>query len=220
MTIPMNWSPLDREIYELRDHVQLAKQQGGYSAAIEPLRILHAKMLEHGGYGVTELLRLPLYLQQAGKFVEALEEINRLTSRFTEPLSISVIVDKRRLMFQREKRFLEAIPDGVFSYFFEMLSLYQSAAENMKNMDYFYSEEGESIQLCEHFNNNAQFCLDKIQTMQSHEYIHDMLLKLLKKAKRTDLLDELTDLINYHLKDLHSFDVPLFDKQIRQILFR
>jgi len=214
----MEYSPLEQEIYSLREEVSRTKRDFGVEYALPSLRLLYSKMLEHGGYGVGELLRLPLHLQQANKFEEALEIMDDLAIKFSDPYSISAIADKRRLMLQREKRYLEAVTDGITSYLFNLLGLHKSATQNSESVKDTVSDDEYTLIVRTHFANNVQYCLEQIRTMQSEDYIKDMLLKLLKKAKRTDLLDELTQLILHQIKDLSNLGVILFEKQLRQVI--
>ncbi len=102
------------------------KKQGNINKAILILRKAY-KILEKTPvqYSVKTYLRLPLYLQQAGRSDEAWLEFNNLITKgypnqsrnvSSVLLNNTVIYDKMRLFLEREGKPLKAIDLGIQSY--------------------------------------------------------------------------------------------------------
>ena len=124
-------SGLDEEIGELLKEATAAKATNP-DAAVARLRTAYAKIARTKTvYPVETFLRLPMYLQAAGRGAEALEELDRLfvagypnwsDSDALRLMDQATVSDKRRLVLQREKRFAEAVPAGVLSWVLEIRS--------------------------------------------------------------------------------------------------
>ncbi len=85
-------------------------------AAIEKLRQAQAlRPSVPTEYPIAEYLRLPLFLQQAGRMDEALTEFEKLLKQFPRGDEWRDIYDKMRLAYQREKAFDQAVVCGVMS---------------------------------------------------------------------------------------------------------
>jgi hypothetical protein len=98
------------------------------SAAIQTLRAAYEAIAQTDiQYGIETFLRLPLYLQRAGRFTESLHEFHRIFASFLPPPSrsgfsegvhfneLGVIYDKLRLAAQRQKRADISLPAGALS---------------------------------------------------------------------------------------------------------
>lgn len=76
-------------------------------------------------YPIQQYLRLPLTLQKAGRFDEAVSEFNRLLDSDIKPYHKPGIYDKLRLAHQREGRHREAIVFGILCFAWECIALAQ-----------------------------------------------------------------------------------------------
>jgi tetratricopeptide (TPR) repeat protein len=108
------FGPLEGDPGQLLKQATARKQAGDLDRAVELLREAY-KQIEQGniGYPVDTFLRLPLYLQQAGRTDEAWQEFNLLLKRAqaneisspeVAPMECSTIYDKMRLFLQRERK--------------------------------------------------------------------------------------------------------------------
>src|SRR5258708_2090283 len=98
---------------ELLKQATRERDEGNLDAAVETLRRAYGEIAQsYVAYSVDTFLRLPLYLQKAGRNDEAWREFNLLLTRgFPNqiqnlellPMEHSQIFDKMRLFLQREK---------------------------------------------------------------------------------------------------------------------
>ena len=118
-------------------------------------------------WSVNTFIRLPQYLQIAGRNDDAWREFNNLLLGYPNqlnslevlPMNHSIIYDKMRLFLQREKRYKEAILFGVFSYLCWLKGLYLQKRKR------------------------------EAKDFLKQESIASLLNGLLKKAKMTDMMD-------------------------------
>lgn len=121
-----------------------AKQNGDINKAIELLKEAYKEIKKSGViYSVNTYLRLPLYLQEAGRKDEAWKEFNELIlSSFSNsevaPMDHSIIYDKMRLFLQREGKHKKAVRFGLFSYFSWAIGLYRQ--ERKEELEGYLSE--------------------------------------------------------------------------------
>ncbi|HKP37685.1 MAG TPA: hypothetical protein VJT71_12585 [Pyrinomonadaceae bacterium] len=111
---------------ELLKNATAANSADDFDGAINLLRQAYSEIARGPvSYSVDTFLRLPLYLQQAGRDEEAWHEFNLLLTRgFPNqlnhadviPMEHSRIYDKMRLCLQREKQFDRAVRFGVLSF--------------------------------------------------------------------------------------------------------
>ena len=174
------------------------KNLGDINGAIENLREAF-KGIEKDSvvYPVKTFLRLPLYLQEAGMADEAWREFNvLLTSGYpNQPKSIeimsmehSLVYDKMRLFLQREGKNDAAIKFGVFSYI------------------------SWAVGLC------YQKRHDELHDYKSMEYIEEVLSKVLKKAKRKNLLADVAGIVEEELKGLPVVDFGKLAERIDSVI--
>jgi tetratricopeptide (TPR) repeat protein len=112
------------DIYSLERKVTALKKSGDMDGAISLLRVLKEKYrLDSDEHSVSKHLRLPLYLQKAGRWREALIEFEALLDE-DAPLSPhievrimeqSTIHDKMRLAYQRQGDNDTAITYGILA---------------------------------------------------------------------------------------------------------
>lgn len=119
-TVTVHVKPTDEELMRLNREATAAKKAKDWPRAVECLRLAIART------GETSSLRLALFLQQAGRFDEAMAEFNLLLSdvkprigrelahagpyarRSSVACDLMRIYDKIRLACQREKRLGDA----------------------------------------------------------------------------------------------------------------
>lgn len=172
------------------------KKAGDLDGAIELLREAYAEMEENGEeWGVNPLLRLPMYLQAAGRNDEAWSEFNELILRRSSgqdpklvTMDLSIIYDKMRLFRQREKKPDDAVIFGVFSYL--------SWARGL----------------------HMQERLDELADHISRKKVEEAILKLLKKAKREELLERICDIVEDDAQSLPHVDFGQLSKKVSQTL--
>lgn len=172
------------------------KKAGDMDGAIESLRDAYKVISKTSiNYTIDPYLRLPLYLQQAGKNDEAWSEFNRLIAegypnqmkiRELIPMDHSAIYDKMRLFLQREHKARESVKFGVFSYLSWGLGLYYQARKK------------------------------ELKTHISKASIESMIEGLLKKAKKPDLKNELAKVILLETKEFPNIDLANIGRQIDQ----
>jgi hypothetical protein len=138
---------------------------------------------------VDRWLRLPLFLQQAGRMAEAEEEFNKLLGLFKRGYELSHICDKMRLTYQREKRFDEAVVFGVMSLAYEMIGTKtriehekQRLQELMQQYDSFdYSQEF----LKKQWKSHIKFARDQLK--KTGQDVHQSLLKQQSELQKKSL---------------------------------
>ncbi|MEO8165929.1 MAG: hypothetical protein ABI619_11100 [Betaproteobacteria bacterium] len=174
------------------------KRGGDIEAAIRTLRLAY-KQIARGitTYSVGTFLRLPLYLQEAGRNDEAWAEFNRLIIEgypnqlrdfSVQTMEHSKIYDKMRLFLHREGKNDEAIVFGVLS----MLAWARGL--------HLQKRKGELAKLV------------------SRNCIEATLKPLLKKAKKTARSDELVVLIVHEVRDHSHLDLSGAAKRIRELI--
>ena len=186
---------------ELLSAATAAKKDGNLEAAISLLKKAYESIAAtDDSYRVETFLRLPLYLQEAGRKDEAWNEFQKiLTNGYPNqsgleypelvPMANSAIYDKMRLFLQREGRNGEAVKYGLFSHLSWSTGLYlQKRRDEFK--DYITSE--------------------------SIDYI---VLKLLKKANKTDLLIKISKLIKHEIRNIPNIDFEALGSKVdREII--
>lgn len=185
---------------ELLKEATRQKDEGNLDLAIETLRRAYAEIGQsYVSYSIDTFLRLPLYLQKAGRNDEAWDEFNLLVTRgFPNqlqnlevlPMERSQIFDKMRLFLQREKKFDLAVRFGIWSFISWAIGLARQKRTR------------------------------ELNSYISRSNVADCVENLLKKAKKSDVLDELTQLVVSERKRLPNIDVADLGRRIDAILFR
>ena len=175
------------------------KKAGDMEGATDSLRVAYNLISKTSiNYTVDPFLRLPMYLQQAGKNDEAWSEFNKLLvegypnqMKILEliPMDHSAIYVKMRLFLQRENKHKESVKFGVFSYLSWGLGLY-------------YQERKKEL-----------------RSHISKTSIELMLEKLLKKAKKPEDKNQMVKLVMSEINDFPNINLTNLGKQIdREIL--
>lgn len=176
------------------------RDAGNLDMAVETLRRAYAEIAQsYVSHSVDTFLRLPLYLQKAGRNDEAWREFNLLlTQGFPNqiqnldllPMEHSQIFDKMRLFLQREKKHELAIRFGIWSFISWGIGLTRQR-RNRDLKSYLHQD-------------NVRGCVET----------------LLKKAKRTDLLEPLAALVMNEIQHLPDIDIADFGRRIDEIIFQ
>jgi hypothetical protein len=189
---------------KLSDADQLLKQateqkrHGDIRAAIQSLRQAY-QQIEQGNivYGVDPFLRLPLYLQAAGRNDEAWSEFNRLISKGypnqlknfeVQTMEHSKIYDKMRLFLQRENKSDKAVQFGVLSELSWIRGLY--------------------------LQNRAS----ELQHSVSEQTIRKTLEPLLKKARRPELTNRLVRVVLDEVQNPASIDLGRAARRVGELI--
>lgn len=149
-------------------------------------------------YPVDVFLRLPLYLQEAKRNDEAWREFNLLLTKGYPnqmnnpeliPMDHSIIYDKMRLSLQREGKNELAVRFGILSYLSWAIGLYKQRRN------------------------------DELKAYISKENLENTIRKLLKKAKKEDLVEKISAIVEEQIKRLPNIDFGELTKQIEGVIF-
>ncbi|MBI2852050.1 MAG: hypothetical protein HYX84_02960 [Chloroflexi bacterium] len=136
-------------------------------------------------YAVNTFLRLPQYLQEAGRNDEAWHEYNLLLTKGYPnqmnnlelmPMDHSIIYDKMRLFLQREGRNDLAVRFGIFSFLSWVIGLHRQARK------------------------------EELKQCISKESVEKVAMKLLKKAKKMERIGEITKMVEKQTNALSKID--------------
>ena len=175
------------------------KNAGDLENAIKLLRDAY-KEIGRGSiiYPVDTFLRLPLYLQEAKKNDEAWREFNLLLTKGYPnqmnnpeliPMEHSIIYDKMRLFLQREGKSELAVRFGIFSYLSWAIGLYRQKRK------------------------------DELKAYTSRETFEETIKKLLKKAKKENLIEKINPIVEEQIKHLPNIDFGELAKRIDGVVF-
>lgn len=174
------------------------RDDGDIDSAIDLLRTAYAQIASGRiSYPVSTFLRLPLYLQQAGRTDEAWREFhlllthgfpNQLQHPDVVPMEHCEIYDKVRLFLQRERKFDLAVRFGVLSYISWGVGLHRQRRKA------------------------------ELRDYVARENIENNAVALLKKAKKLRLKDELVTIILDEAKQLPNVDLESLGERIDAIL--
>jgi len=156
-------------------------------------------------YGVLEYLRLPLFLQKAGRMPEAMIEFGKLLKQFDRAHDLEVIYDKLRLAHQREKLHDRAVKYGALTLAYRYLHAGELAERELadridtverckskaqRRKSSFWQEQYEKAkkELPEQM---AQIDAERRERQEAViEESEAILERLLKKAGKPELLDQ------------------------------
>ncbi|MBN1460605.1 MAG: hypothetical protein JXA57_13810 [Armatimonadetes bacterium] len=169
------------------------KERGDLRGAIGCLRSAYARIGKDDGYTVSTFLRLPMYLQLAGKPRQAWREFDLLLrhgyagqprAKGLRAMDVSEVYDKMRLFLQREGRARDAVAYGVMS----TASWCQGMVLQRRK-----SELGDA---------------------SDEEWIAEWLSPLLRKAGRMDALPELVALVASYLAKPRDIDFAELHEEV------
>lgn len=175
-----------------------AKEAGNMGGAIDLLRQFWLVVPFGSGYGVEAYLKLPMYLQQAGRRDEAWRALNELmtgyvlpTAKLNDeclPMMHSEIYDKMRLFWQREGESSLAVKYGILSHMHWMLGLHRQRRR------------------------------EEFRDCGSRETIEVVVRPLLKKAKHVHLMSRLCDFVEAQVRKLPALDVHSVGSGVDQLV--
>lgn len=175
------------------------KDAGDINAAIVALKKAYKLIAESEEEALLEtFLRLPLYLQAAGRTGEAWQEFHHLLlygipSRNLNEHDRSTIYDKMRLCAQREKKDIDTVVYGVLSYIHDLRGRYVSGLSDPLFLKYY-------------------------NQYSTPEQCSSILTTLLRKSHRPDNLDHVRDLVAIWISHIpNGYDAAL-ESSVRQIL--
>lgn len=185
------------------------KKSGDLDGAISLLREAYADIATSGTVEKPDtFLRLPMYLQQAGRPDEAWAEFNAmLAGQYPlnmkdpafAPIWQSLIYDKMRLFLQREKKNTEAVVYAVLSF----LTLCKWLSYQVRT---------------EKFPDHKEARQQEFQKHASTQGIEAAISPALKKAKLEQELPKLTQTIHQHLASIDSLNPSKAVKDVRHAL--
>lgn len=180
----------------LLEEATTKKKSGDINGAIQALRDSYKILNENSMlYSIQTYLRLPLYLQEAGKSDEAWSEFNQLVTwvntkpRYSPevtPMDLSIIWDKMRLHLQRQGNNDYAMQFAVWSYLSWAVGLYMQKRE------------------------------DELEAYKTETNIQKALKIPLHKADKKFLTDRLVKIILDSLNDLPAVDYKEIAKRIQE----
>jgi hypothetical protein len=184
----------------LKEATAKRRKAGDLENAIKLLREAYQE-INKGSiiYPVYTFLRLPLYLQEAKRNDEAWREFNILLTKGYPnqmnnpeliPMDHSIIYDKMRLFLQREGKSELAVRFGIFSYLSWGIGLYRQKRN------------------------------DELKTYTSRESFEGTIRKLLKKAKKEDLVEKVSTIVEEQVKRLPDIDFGELAKKVDGVVFR
>jgi len=183
----------------LLKEVTAKKKAGDLENAIKLLREAYKEINKSSTvYPVDVFLRLPLYLQEAKRNDEAWREFNLLLTKGYPnqmnnpeliPMDHSIIYDKTRLFLQREGKNELAVRFGILSYLSWAIGLYKQRRN------------------------------DELKAYIFKENLENTIRKLLKKAKKEDLVERLSTIVEEQIKRLPNIDFGGLTKQIDGVIF-
>lgn len=197
VTLTFSWEAgarKERKSQVLLKEATARKKAGDLDGAIELLREACAEIEESGEqWGIQPFLRLPMYLQAAGRNDEAWRELNLLILRGypgqikdanVVMMEHSIVYDKMRLFLQREKKAKAAVKFGVLSYLSWATGLYmQERTEELRD----YISRGK---------------------------VEATIRNLLKKAKKEDLLEQIYDIVEEETEQLPHVDFSRISEKV------
>lgn len=195
----------------LKEATQLKKSKQ-YIEACEKLREAY-KAPGSKDLMVKEMLRLPMYLQLAGKNDDGWREINELNVKFVDVYSQAEIANQMRVFLQKEKQFKKAILFSVWSIAKEIERDNSNIENSIKSSDEmaklhseyeFLDDISEKEVYGKTPNGNPitdhayQMFLDRVSELKTTDGIFARLEKDMKKAKLQNVTHSLAeDLSSY-----------------------
>jgi hypothetical protein len=193
------------------------KNAGDINGAVQLLReaisfMDQEKAQSRTEYPIEHYLRLPLYLQEAGRPRDSWVEFNNLLFSHPEPGNTAQTYDKMRLFLQREGSNDRAITFGIFSIVCGAINYYQIWKE-----DLLFDGRPENRTTKSHNEKQlAPFSKEMFEGYISKKNIEMRLTPLLKKAKKTHLLDRLQDILMDEMKKIPAVDFNEINKRIAE----
>lgn len=186
---------LFRSYSKLMKEATVLKKEGDIDQAIVKINDAYKEAEKKGlTLTVNDYLKLPPYLQLAGRNDEAWGFFNKLIqTSSSDPMSLSQIYDKMRLFRQREKAHTDAVKYAVLSNLYRCLGLHQQVSSMG------WKDRQDELDDC-------RSSIDK-----GYE-------KYLKKANASHLEKELQNIISLHVKTFPRVKTSELIKDIDKLL--
>lgn len=183
------------------------KKTGDIIAAIENLRKAYKIIGKNWiNYGFETFLRLPMYLQEAGKNDEAWKEFNNLIIKVKNDfIALNKIYDKMRLFLQREGKNIEAIKFSVFSYYSWVIELYKRHEEAKSTNEEYRAWEPEEVGI-------------QLKNFTTRENITTNIQKVIKKASKKNITSQIVSIIEEQVEILPKIDFIELGKKLDKIV--
>jgi hypothetical protein len=188
------------------------KRAGDLESAIRLLREAYKEISKSlVDYTVETFLRLPAYLQEAGKGDEAWRELNNLIAAgypnqsknpLITPIDHSRIYDAMRLFLQREGKSESAVKFGLLSYVCGGLALYRQGHSTDPD-EFFLQERRERLR--------TDFSRDKIELTVN---------KLLKKAGKEQLREKVSSIVEKYVNKLPNIKLGELAQEIDEAILK
>ena len=209
----------------LKEATQLKKDKD-YDAACEKLK--EAYTAADDTLLVKQYLRLPMYLQLAGRNDEAWAELNRINITYFDVFSQAEIANQMRIFLEKEKKFRRALDFAVWS-------LCQSIERDIYNVRQCEKDTNDYAKINKEYgfddNNDGptygetkvgtpitdgayKWFSDRIANSSSVEGVVAAIQKLMKKLKHEDATLDLANDLSTYLKSTTQFDLRKVQKII------
>lgn len=178
---------------------------------------------------VKERMRLPMYLQLAKLNDEGWRILNELNVQYTDVFSQAEIANQMRVFLQKEKKYTQAVLFSVWSICKEVerdrkniqgsIDLADQWATNKDDFGFLPEGRKEKVYGKTPKGNPItdsayKMFNDRVADRLSKESVSDRILPLLKKAKKEQLVDNLSEAISKYLKASEYYDL----REVRDII--
>ncbi|BFU76933.1 hypothetical protein ALC152_01480 [Arcobacter sp. 15-2] len=194
----------------LTDAVQLKKEKR-FDEACTLLK--ESYKLAGDDLSIVARLRLPMYLQLANKNDEGWSDITNLNVLYLDAYSQMCINKQMRIFLSKEKKFMNAIPFGIYSYCKEIeynLDMFDKKQEEIKSDDYKDIIENMDKETLKGF--DGTYFFERASQLREYDSISIMISPLLKKAKLDGRTKNFTDLIYNYIFESRRFNYLDVDK--------
>jgi len=194
----------------LTDAVQLKKEKR-FDEACTLLK--ESYELAGSDLSIENRLRLPMYLQLANKNDEGWSDITNLNVLYLDAYSQMCINKQMRIFLYKEKKYIPAIPFGIYSYCKDIeynLDMFDKKQEEIKSDDYKDIIENMNKETLKSLDGTDFF--ERASQLREYDSILIMINPLLKKAKLDGRTKSFTDLIYHYIFESRRFNYLDVDK--------
>lgn len=211
----------------LKEATQLKKSKE-YDAACEKLREAY-EASDANELMVKERLRLPMYLQLAGKNDEGWKALNELNVEYVDVFSQAEIANQMRVFLQKEKQFKKAIMFSIWAIAKEIERDVQNVEASIENTDrmaelraeYDFLEDDDEKEIHGYTPNGNpitdyayELFLSRLTEAKSIEGVHQRIEKDMKKAKLLELTQPLANDISAYFSQKSHYRL----EEVRDII--
>lgn len=194
------------EVIRLLEKATVLKKEKKFDEAC--LLLKKAYSLAGERISIQDRLRLPMYLQLDKKNDEGWQDISNLFCLILGNYEQQIISNQIRIFLHKEKRFLGAVPYGIYSYckkiesYRDYIARKRNSLENneLQRQSYYKLDEESRIFQDGRWEENI------INEMLDINKINDLIQTLLKKTEKENDLDKLSESIYNYIKNRVSYD--------------